>query len=508
MSDTPATSGTEEYEKKINEKNRKEQIKEDFGSYKPIEQSSSNFHGHGLDALRAMVKNSDPDAIESAGDHWRASADRLAGEDGQGGIRKAFMDAVDHASAHWHGAAAEAFRREAQKVLSKIDRTYGHARNVEAALIGRRGSGPQGGIAHSVREAKKAMSKIEDAGKVEGFFDTNGKDGADQQFHKDMANPKMDAKMALELNRDNLSLSKERQVEAVIVMEELANNYRQNQPNVSDGIGPPPGPGHDWPTEPREPTHPAPVNMPTPGGPRVKPSQLSPHGPSGPSAPFDPSGVNIKPSSPPVRTDLDGVQGGTLTPANPHVPGGGSTGGGGHSGGGGGGGSTGMPGGMMPVMPGKRGGSLGPGGASRGGAMGGRSGASRTGMPGGAGAGRAGMPGGAGAGRPGMPGGGMGGGAGGGAGRGGAAGRSGAQARTPGGMVGKPGAPTGGAKQGGSGLHRSRGGAMAGQGMAGAPGAKGNGKEKERTTGQRPDYLIEDEETWTPQRNVAPRVIE
>ncbi|WP_411137446.1 hypothetical protein [Streptomyces sp. C10] len=499
MSDTPATSGTKEYEKTINEKNRKEQIKEDFGSYKPLDKSSSNFHEHGLDALRAMVKNSDPDAIESAGDHWRASADRLAGEDGSGGIRKAFMDAVDHASAHWHGAAADAFRREAQKVLKKIDLTYRHARNVETALIGGRGSGPQGGIAHSLREAKKTMSKIEDAGKVEGFFDTNGKDGADQQFHKDMANPKMDAKMALELNRDNLSLSKERQVEAVIVMEELASNYRANEPTVSGGLGPPPGAGHDWPTEPREPARPAPVNMPTPGGPRVKPSQLSPHGPSGPSAPFDPSGVNIKPSSPPVRTDLDGVQGGTLTPANPHVPGGGSTGGGGHSGGGGGGGSTGMPGGMMPVMPGKGGGSVGPGGGSRGGAMGGRSGAGRAGMPGGAGAGRAGM-----------PGGGMGGGAGGGAGRGGAAGagRSGAQARTRGGMAGKPGAPTGGTKQGGSGLHRSRGGAMAGQGMAGAPGAKGNGKEKERTTSQRPDYLIEDEETWTPQRNVAPRVIE
>ena len=45
--------------------------------------------------------------------------------------------------------------------------------------------------------------------------------------------------------------------------------------------------------------------------------------------------------------------------------------------------------------------------------------------------------------------------------------------------------------------------------MAGAAGAKGKGQgEKERTAGQRPDYLVEDEETWTPQRNVAPRVIE
>ncbi|MEU5208029.1 hypothetical protein [Streptomyces sp. NPDC020742] len=515
MVDGPKTDGTADYEKQIDEKNRKEKIKEDFGSYKPVPKSDSDFHHHGLDALREMVKNSDPDAIETAGGHWRASADRLAGEDGSGGIRKAFMDAVDHASAHWHGAASDAFRREAQKVLRKIDLTYRHARNVETALIGARGTGPQGGITHSLREAKKSMSKIEDAGSVEGFFDTNGKDGDDAQFHKDMDNPKMDAKMALELNRDKLSLSKERQVEAVIVMEQLAYNYRANRPNLSEGIGPAPGTGHDWPTEPKEPVHPAPVNMPTPGGPRVKPSQLSPHtpsgpyAPSGPSEPFKPHGVNINPSSPPVRTDLEGVQGGTVTPANPGIPGGGSLGGGGHSSGGGGGGSTGMPGGMMPVMPGKGGGTMGPGGSGRGGTMGGRSGAGRAGMPGGSGAGRSGTAGGSGAGRAGMPGGGMGGGAGGGAGRGGATGRSGAQARTPGGIAGKPGAPMGGTKQGGSGLHRSRGGAKAGQGMAGAPGAKGNGKgEKERTTNQRPDYLIEDEETWTPQRNVAPRVIE
>lgn len=240
MSDTPTTSGNEEYAKTIKEKNRKEQIKEEFGSHKVIPKSNSDFHHHGLDALRAMVKNSNPDAIESAGDHWRASADLLAGEDGRGGVRKAFMDAVDHASAHWHGAAADAFRRESQKVLSKIDRTYGHARSVETALIGGRGTGAKGSIAHSVREAKTAMSKIEDAGDVEGFFDTNGKDGDDAQFHKDMANPKMDAKMALELNRDSLSLSKERQVEAVIVMEELANNYRQNHPSISESIGPRP----------------------------------------------------------------------------------------------------------------------------------------------------------------------------------------------------------------------------------------------------------------------------
>ncbi len=44
--------------------------------------------------------------------------------------------------------------------------------------------------------------------------------------------------------------------------------------------------------------------------------------------------------------------------------------------------------------------------------------------------------------------------------------------------------------------------------MAGMPGAHG-GKGKEKgPNGERPDYLVEDEETWTPERNVAPKVIE
>jgi hypothetical protein len=42
-------------------------------------------------------------------------------------------------------------------------------------------------------------------------------------------------------------------------------------------------------------------------------------------------------------------------------------------------------------------------------------------------------------------------------------------------------------------------------GAHGSPGANGDGKGKDAS---RPDYLLEDEETWTPQRNVAPRVIE
>lgn len=466
-------------ERQRKEQEREERLKSFKGQRVLSPPSPSDFHHHGINALRAMIANANPEAIETSGHHWRASADRLAGEDGHGGIRKAFMDAVDHATAHWEGSAAEAFRREAGKVLVKIDKTYSHARIVERTLVGTRTTGPESGVAHNLREAKKAMSKIHDPGVVDRATDESGDDG---QFKRDMANPKMDARMALELNRDNLSLTKERQVEAVIVMEELAAHYNGNADVLRDGTDPG-GVRGDWPKDPSTKHAPPPVNMPVIGGTRPKPSAHTPQMPNGAGGGAVPEGFDgPKISKPelPATTGLDSVQGSTLAPPA----------GGGHAISGGTGGSHGVSGG-----------SGGPGGMVAPGVFG---------MPGGKGtggvrgAGGAGGPRGGGMRAPGMPGGGAG--AAGGA-KGGAAGRGGAQARTPGGLVGKPGGPAGGAKQGGSGLHRSRGGMQA---AAGAAGAKGKDKkgDQERTTGQRPDYLVEDEETWTPQRNVAPRVIE
>ncbi|MFH9869887.1 hypothetical protein ACH4NT_27895 [Streptomyces lydicus] len=475
-------NSAKDMERQRKEHEREERLKS-FKGQTPTRRSPSDFHHHGLNALRAMIDNANPEAIETSGHHWRASADRLAGEDGHGGIRKAFMDAVNHASAHWEGSAAEAFRREAGKVLVKLDRTYQHSRNVESTLIGSRSSGPESSVAHSLREAKKAMSKIHDPGVMDRAMDEKGDDS---QFKRDMANPKMDTRMALELNRDNLSLTKERQVEAVIVMDELAANYDAHAGVLHEGVDPA-GPRGDWPKEPSSRPAPPPVHMPVIGGSHPRTSSQMPHAPKMPNGagggavPSGFDGPKINRPELPVTTGLDSVQGGTLTP--PSVGGGGlggGTTGGGHGVPGGTGG--GFPGGAVPPGAlGMPGGGIGAGGAR---GMGGAGGMRGGGMPGaGAGAGKAG-------------------------GAKGAAGR-GPQARTRGGLVGKPGGPAGGAKQGGSGLHRSRGGKNAAAGAAGAAGAKGKGKgDKERTTGQRPDYLVEDEETWTPQRNVAPRVIE
>ncbi|MFF3862964.1 WXG100 family type VII secretion target [Streptomyces sp. NPDC002209] len=85
-------------------------------------------------------------------------------------------------------------------------------------------------------------------------------------------------------------------------------------------------------------------------------------------------------------------------------------------------------------------------------------------------------------------------------------------ASEPGGIVGGRQAVAGGRMatggqpftQGGSGLVRNSGGAM---GHAGA-GTHAPGRRREDQGGERPDYLVEDEETWQGDRRVAPPVID
>ncbi|PBC79663.1 hypothetical protein BX265_4474 [Streptomyces sp. TLI_235] len=241
-------------------------------------------------------------------------------------------------------------------------------------------------------------------------------------------------------------------------------------------------------------------------------------------APHIPStGIDHAPTVPtsPNPTLPGGNPPGGTPPGGGTLPGGGNLGGGGLPGGG-------LPGGL-------------PGGGGLGGLGGGRGGGGRGGGGSTVGAGRAGGTGGAGttgagarpggtsgtgtpaagqAGRGGAPGmGGMphAGGAGGGAGAKGGAGGG----RAGGGLVGRAGGAVGGRRgpsaggeftQGGTGLRgRAERGAdgRSGQGgFGGGHGAAGAGR-KDRNRGNRPDYLIEDEDTWTSGSGpVNPGVIE
>jgi hypothetical protein len=260
----------------------------------------------------------------------------------------------------------------------------------------------------------------------------------------------------------------------------------------------------DYPGDPSGGVAPAPVIVPTGTATRSpqkastgtagRGGQTGTIGSSKPVAP--PAGISggahkATPQTPNVGTAIDGISGGRTN--TPTVGGGGLVGGGSTSGSGLGGGA-GFVGGAVGGAAGA--------GAARSGMVGRAGGAGMTGR---AGAGGAGMAGRAGAGGVG------------GAGTAkGATGRVGGMTR--GGVVGgtpKSGTGAGRGTAGGSGLHSSRGAAGKGAsavrkgGIAGAPGSRtGRRKEDEQREGERPDYLVEDEETWTPESNAAPRVIE
>ncbi|MFH8408071.1 hypothetical protein ACH4FX_25215 [Streptomyces sp. NPDC018019] len=483
-------------------------------------ENTTQFHKFDFESLKAMVANAKPEDVAGVGHAWEQVHNRLVSDNG-GGIKAFFDKAINEVLEHWEGDAAKAFRARADKISQNIENGASYAKVVGEGM--KRSS-------EALSEYKKHLDGMEwpSWGNRAWDWATDSIGRDDSKANSQLSSGKSAAQV-VEDNEDNLSAGKETQLKAAATMEYLGAAYRTNAaaigkpPNTKfndDTDIPPPNVGPDVP----------PV-LPLPAAVAKKPKPLvgGSGGSLGKGPGFSSDGLKA-PKTDGIHGGMGSVQPGkgmvpsnigtgldSFNPPSPSGPGGGLTGtgpgggpglgtpGGGHLNGGPGGGG---PSGGLPGMPGIA------GGGKAGGRPGGTS-ASRIGT-----GGTPGAPGGAGArgGRPGMPG--MGGGAGAGAGaRGGAAGagRGGALARQKGGVVGgTSGSKTGGGAQGGSGLHRSRGGAQAGagaggrrpMGMAGAPGAHGaNGKDKGEN-GQRPDYLVEDEETWTPERNVAPKVIE
>lgn len=506
--------------------------------------SRPQFTEKGLNDLKQMVAGANPGEVGNVAKGWRDVRVALVGESWHEGIKKHFDDAVTKVLQTWHGSSADQFATSAQKISDNFANLalYPHntgevlkqiSENLQAVqkfvadveepsgweskadwLADKSSSGIGKGAAIGSALAPGAGALV--GGLVGGMVGGDGRD--DSQLKVDLQNPNMSIWDAMNKNRTNLSLGKERQLQAAHYMEQLGTTYRAgvkaigNSGGIEDerikppnydgdgGGGAIPGIGAFGPM-PSTPKTGAPMGkMPgMKGGGYTTPQPMEAPRPNG----ID-GGVGSIPKAPAphIGTGLDGLSGGSgLGP-------GGGTGAGGIGGGVGGG-----------VGTGGLGAGAGSGGAGSGPGMGG---AGMPGMVGGAGAGARGGGAGAGAGargggRAGMPG--MGGAAGAGAkgaGAKGVGGKGGAMARQKGGLVGGKGGKAGAAGQGGSGLHRSRGGTQSGAtggrrpaGMAGAHGAHGaKGKDKGSENGQRPDYLVEDEETWTPERNVAPKVIE
>jgi hypothetical protein len=460
----------------------------------------TDFISYSVNGLRKMILDSKPGDVSEVGTHWKSVHNVLSGGDGDGktggvdavsakdSVAGALQTAVDNVMEYWEGEAAEAFRRRAGEIATQIRNGAAYANFTAEQLFA---------ISKDLDAAKTKMEDIKEPSLAERASDRLNDDGRDDtQMRRDYA-AGASAETVAQANEKNLSLQMERRLQAVAVMEELAVNYKVYTGNLNKAK----------PVNDRETVSPpnSDVTMPPP----ISVPSASASGPStagsgsktwsaGPTnsvkaAPTTPRDVGITGGShlPATRTNMDSISSG-LTGTNPNRASVGVSGGGGSSGGGAQAPGVVSPGGMTGLGRGSaaRGG-VGATGV-RGGVAGGVAGGRSTGVR--AGTGGAGV---------------------GGVGRGGAgASGRGALAKSRGGIVGATKGVTGNGAGGGAGLHGSRGGTQRGalSGAAGGPGGrKGRRPEDENSQGERPDYLIEDEETWISEedrnRNV-PRTIE
>ncbi|MFR9675672.1 hypothetical protein [Streptomyces sp. TR02-1] len=404
---------------------------------------------HTIDSMKAMMAGAKPEAVLGVADAWESLHDLLVS--GGGSIKGDFDKAVQHVLAHWEGASADEFAKKARKISKQIADCATYAGHTSVAM---RNAGKR------LQDIKPQVDAIEKPDSLDSAMNSLG-DGLtrdDSKWRGEIQN-NQGARNALENHHDDLSAGREEQLRTAALMEDLALAYSSQSKTMGSWekrkaqiMG-----DEDYPGEPGG-IAPVPVIV-APGGSGIS-SDSPGHGSTTPSD-----------SLPATRTRLDRLPGsGLIAPTDGPV----GTGRGAPVGGGPGGGPVNeTPGG--PGLVGRASGNRGAaGGATRaGGPASGRSG------PSGAGAGRE------------------------------ASGRSGGGplARQRGGKSGTPATKGVAGRQGGQGLHSSRGGTQAGQRGRKAPlhrgGAAPTGNARKKNTEssddqQRPDYLIEDEETWMP----------
>ncbi|WP_020119640.1 hypothetical protein [Streptomyces canus] len=433
--------------------------------------------GKNMDEMQAMVRHARPDLVEDVVTGWKGVQAQLTT------IQRDFEKEVARIQAHWKGAAADGFAEKSKQVSKSIGDTAKYAGHTSLAMAN---------AAYTLGKVKDDVLAMEKPGRVSSFLNSagDGFTGDDSGMKKDIAAGK-GAQEVLDRNHDDLSAGREAQLAMAAKMETLGASYNSQAKAMGSWNRKPPIESEkDYPGDPGGIT-PTPVATPSttsPRSPQKATADTAGHARTGAvsqskseTPPLDTTG-GAHQSTASVRnvgTAIDGISGGNT--GTPTLSGGGGLGSGSAGGGiGGGAGFAGGGAGVVGGVAGVRGAMVGRPGV---GGMAGRAGA-------GAGSGAAGNA------------------------------RPGGSARHSGGINGGTpkagaGAGTGRGTAGGSGLHNSRGaagrgvGAVRKGGVAGAPnGRNGRLKDEEQRERERPDYLVEDEETWTPQRNVAPRVIE
>jgi hypothetical protein len=472
------------------------------------EKATTPFVDLSMDEMKAMIINAKPGDVHAVARGWTKVNNDLVGEDGRGGSRQDFLDAVHGVLEHWQGEAADRFKAQAEVIAKKMLDGSQYAQYTSLALTN---------AATALENIKPEVEAMQKPGVMSraGHFIADGFSHDDSGYQADRR-AGMSSQELLDKHQDDLSAGKDAQLRMAVKMEELGAAYASQTRAMGSWSVRPREETHDYPGSPGG-TVPVPiVAIPTETGPRLmgrtstgsrassgtaRSAITAP--PNAPNAPQHIAHAGTGPSSdvpPPsgIGTAVD-----SLATGSPHGTGAGN--GGGHVGiggsrfggasagfgagsGSGGGGGFGAGDGFPGTFGGPAGGSA-------------RSGSARSGSSSGVGS--------AGAnGRSGM--GGMGGGSGARSGSGKqAVGGRGPLARTRGGVIGEAEeAPSSGARAG-SGLHGSRGGTTEGRTAAGLSGS-GQGRDSKKKDGKPiPDYLVEDEETWVPKRDdTTPRVIE
>ncbi|WP_162257936.1 MULTISPECIES: WXG100 family type VII secretion target [unclassified Kitasatospora] len=453
----------------------------------------TNFNGYSHGDLRRMVGGMDSGGIMSAADPWRRASDTLKQ------IRTALTTASSDAVTTWEGATSEAFHTKMTKLATSINNVAAYANDAAVTLELMSGA---------IDEAKRTMPE-------EPGFWSKAADAVGDTAASAAGTDNEDTRTAV---------TDEKKAQAVAVMNLLATRYR----TATDYLKPPSrGRIEDWDSIPApDSSGPAAFSSLIMGagvgfagansssGAAVQSRSTSSVGATGSQPPkkFQPSGPTDpgikggtanplpKPQSPGSfgpGTGIDGVVAGTKPTGNAPRSSGGYNGGPGTGAGSGSNlGGTGVIGGSSGGTP-----------KGSGGFSGARSAADsdlRRAPAGSAGRGSGAF------GASGMPGAGAGGSAAGGA-TGGAGSSAARRAGGTAGAVGSGGTGRGSFTEGGSGLGRGR--AQAGQtgGAAGGgmPGAAQPGKkDKDKNGKSRPDYLVEDEDTWAVGQPTNPNVVE
>ncbi|MGW2399797.1 PPE domain-containing protein [Kitasatospora sp. NPDC001664] len=454
----------------------------------------TNFNDYSHADLRRMVGSMDSGGVMSAADPWRRATDTLKQ------IQQSLATSAGDATTSWEGDTSDAFHAKMTRLAESINTAAAYANDAAITLEM---------MSSAIDEAKRTMPE-------EPSFWSKAADAIGDTASSAVGNEDEDTKTAI---------SDEKKTQAVAVMNLLATRYRaatsyMKPPIVRspiEDIVDVPSPGDSMGSAAisalllgggmgaragKEYGSSSTTGVRSSGGPvggaPKSPKVITP-GPTDPGIKGGTANPAPKPASPVITSPGTGLDGtgvinrpGTGGPGGPVAGGhGGGTGGlsGGAAGGQGGitvGGSA-SNGGIRATAGGSgigaRGTFSGDGGRGLGGARGGAFGAG--GMSGGAAGGSVG---------------------------GGAVGGGSRQVGRSGGVVGGA-APGQGSKgaftEGGSGLGRARGQSAQGAGgQGGFPGANQAAKKKEKQEGKRPDYLVEDEETWATGRPANPNVVD